>query len=404
MILFASDRDGSFEMQKDSKGRIRISYDLYRSVKQSDGSWGKPEKIPGNVNSRKHERFPSLSPDRKTIFYSSWDFGHLDSIQLMRADVTPRGYSEARPLSQINQSAREIQFVYDPSQSGFHFASAREGYGGWDLFFVPFSAGQFGAVINMGANYNTEFHDMSMAVAGSQMMISSNRPGGVGGYDLYFSEGSEKSSRIFAFRITDEKSKNSLGGKVKIFIKKADIPLPDARGALIEKSVKEDGKLDVKISEKVEQIQVVVETEGYLPYSQVFNTIQMPTTQIDLPMIPLKKDAKLVVHDIHFDYDSAILKDESRQILDSLIRFLNQYPKVKLLITGHTDLHGEAKYNQILSEERASAVRDHLVDAGIEKQRFRLQGAGKSMPLKNGLGPGFDEINRRTEFEIIQLK
>ena len=71
-------------------------------------------------------------------------------------------------------------------------------------------------------------------------------------------------------------------------------------------------------------------------------------------------------------------------------------------IVGHTDLHGADSFNKKLSLERARAVRDYLVNKGIDASRLTVRGAGASEPKVHKKGPGHDEQNRRTEFRLIE--
>ncbi len=73
-------------------------------------------------------------------------------------------------------------------------------------------------------------------------------------------------------------------------------------------------------------------------------------------------------------------------------------------IVGHTDLHGTDEYNNQLSLKRADAVKNYLVEKGLDPKRFKIYGAGKTQPVVNQIGKGFDELNRRTEFKILKNK
>ncbi len=103
---------------------------------------------------------------------------------------------------------------------------------------------------------------------------------------------------------------------------------------------------------------------------------------------------------IHFDYNSDVIKDESFDYLNALAKYLSSNNKIKIEIIGHTDLHGSVEFNLDLSKRRALSVKNYLVSKGIEVSRLTLQGAGKSKPVIDKMGEGFDELNRRTEFII----
>lgn len=84
-----------------------------------------------------------------------------------------------------------------------------------------------------------------------------------------------------------------------------------------------------------------------------------------------------------FDFDKAVLKPEGKAAIDSqIIAKLPNVSKLDLvLVTGHTDRIGTARYNQKLSERRADAVRDYLVSRGVPRDKIETLGMGKTQPL-----------------------
>lgn len=83
-------------------------------------------------------------------------------------------------------------------------------------------------------------------------------------------------------------------------------------------------------------------------------------------------------------------------------------PNMKVQISGHTDSKGDEAYNQKLSEERAQAVVDKLIQSGISSERMKAKGYGKTMPTaKNKNEDGSDnpegrQLNRRVELTITE--
>jgi len=83
-----------------------------------------------------------------------------------------------------------------------------------------------------------------------------------------------------------------------------------------------------------------------------------------------------------FDFDKAVVKTEGQKELDSkIVAGMKDHPEVEmLLVTGHTDRIGAAKYNQKLSERRAAAVKAYLVKQGVAAERIHAVGKGESEP------------------------
>lgn len=99
--------------------------------------------------------------------------------------------------------------------------------------------------------------------------------------------------------------------------------------------------------------------------------------------------------DALFDFDSAKIRPDAIPILDKAVAWLNEFPTVKGVIEGHTDSRGSEEYNQGLSERRAKAVYDYLVEKGINKFRLTYKGFGESRPVATNETDEGRQLNRR---------
>ncbi|HJT88513.1 MAG TPA: OmpA family protein, partial [Bryobacteraceae bacterium] len=102
-----------------------------------------------------------------------------------------------------------------------------------------------------------------------------------------------------------------------------------------------------------------------------------------------------------FDFDSAALRPENREILSRVAGVLLASEGYRLFIDGHTDDVGTDAYNQRLSERRAATVRDYLVKAGVPADIITVKGFGKSNPLVQAKTAAAREKNRRVEIGIV---
>lgn len=110
-----------------------------------------------------------------------------------------------------------------------------------------------------------------------------------------------------------------------------------------------------------------------------------------------------------FDFDSYELKSASKEVIDELIELANLLSEVPIHIIGHTDGRGSASYNLDLSQKRAEAVANELVEGGVDKERIKAKGAGSEQPLFEEGGEDDEEArarNRRVEviFEGVDLE
>lgn len=113
---------------------------------------------------------------------------------------------------------------------------------------------------------------------------------------------------------------------------------------------------------------------------------------------------RIVIRDkILFEVDKAIIRTESHGLVDEITQVVKDNPQIlKLSIEGHTDGDGSAKYNQTLSDKRAAAVLQYLVDHGVAQERLTSKGFGESKPIGDNATPEGKEMNRRVEFIIVE--
>jgi outer membrane protein OmpA-like peptidoglycan-associated protein len=104
--------------------------------------------------------------------------------------------------------------------------------------------------------------------------------------------------------------------------------------------------------------------------------------------------------DVLFDLDKSELKPAAEEKLNHLLTIVSSKPESRVAIEGHTDVRGEAPYNQALSERRAGSVRGWLVTHGIATGRISATGAGESRPVRTGNTEADHQANRRVEIRI----
>jgi outer membrane protein OmpA-like peptidoglycan-associated protein len=103
---------------------------------------------------------------------------------------------------------------------------------------------------------------------------------------------------------------------------------------------------------------------------------------------------------ITFQTDSADLRAEFFDILNSVSLVLKEYDKTLVEVAGHTDNTGATTYNQTLSERRASTVAQYLESKGLNQQRVLVVGAGETHPVASNDTPEGRQQNRRVELTL----
>ena len=104
--------------------------------------------------------------------------------------------------------------------------------------------------------------------------------------------------------------------------------------------------------------------------------------------------------DILFGFDSAAVSIQSQSDLQAVAGSLNRYPNSVVNVIGHTDNVGDAAYNQNLSEQRARAVANVLIGAGVSGGRINVIGRGEDQPVASNQTDSGRAQNRRVEIII----
>ncbi|RAL22162.1 hypothetical protein DL240_09915 [Lujinxingia litoralis] len=110
-----------------------------------------------------------------------------------------------------------------------------------------------------------------------------------------------------------------------------------------------------------------------------------------------------ILDKVFFQTDKAVIVEASFELLDQVALILRTNPDILLLeVAGHTDRRGDAEYNEMLSEERAKAVREYLVSQGVDASRIVARGYGSGQLLDESDTDEAHAANRRVEFRILE--
>ena len=103
---------------------------------------------------------------------------------------------------------------------------------------------------------------------------------------------------------------------------------------------------------------------------------------------------------VHFDSDSDILTNDAKTIIRKNARCLCENPGIKIILEGHCDERGSEEYNHKLGEKRAEAVKNYLVELGLDEKRFKTKSYGVKKPVDPGHNEKAWAKNRRVEFVV----
>lgn len=381
------------------------SCDLYISYRTPEG-WSTPENLGFTVNSEGWESAPSLSPDKRDLYFASRRADGYGGSDIYVSKRLPNGrFTEPENMGpEINTAGDEsCPFIHADNQTLFFTSNGHPGYGGDDLFLVKKKAkGKWGKPVNLGYPINTIENEGSLIVSADAKTAyyASDRRDSRGGLDLY----------TFELR-SDIRPAKTLWIKGKVFDKKTTKGLPSAveltdlstKEVLSKVQTDETGNYLITLPVGKDYA-FNVNRKGYLFFSDNFPLSQKDpdsTYNINIPLQPLEANATIVLKNIFFDSKMFEIKSESTPELDNLVQLLKENPTLKIQISGHTDNVGKPEDNLTLSNNRAQAVVEYLMSKGIQKIRLSFQGYGATLPLDNNTTEEGKAKNRRTEVKVI---
>lgn len=184
-LLFSSDREEAIRPPVTSNGFKRVTFDIFLSIK-TNGKWSAPVPISGEINTIDNERTPSMSKDKRTVYFSRWPFKAPEQSKIMSATLSGSRYIKATPLpAVINAGYLEVAPVPAFDGSGLYFSSKRPGgYGEWDVYFSPIADGNFETPVNMNAVINSSGNDLFLNIFPDKIFLCSDRNNAAGRYSI----------------------------------------------------------------------------------------------------------------------------------------------------------------------------------------------------------------------------
>ena len=381
------------------------SCDLYISYLTADG-WSTPENLGDSINTEFWESAPSLSPDKRDLYFASRQpdgYGGSD-IYVSHRLLNGRWSMPENLGPTINTVGDEgTPFIHADNQSLYFTSSGHPGYGGDDLFISRKGpGGVWSKPENLGYPINTIENEGSLVIAadGKTAYYASDRADSRGGLDLYSFEMRE-----------DIRPAQTLWVKGRVFDRKTNKGLPSSviltdlsnREVISNLQTDETGNYLITLP-KGKDYAFNVNRKGYLFFSENFALDKDQgdsTYHIDIPLQPLEANAAIVLKNIFFETNKYELKSESEAELNEVVQLLKDNPTLRIQINGHTDNSGKPVDNKTLSENRAKAVTNYLTTKGIAAGRLSFKGFGDSQPVADNSTPEGRARNRRTELTII---
>lgn len=465
-IVFSSTRQTGISGKK-WDGNDQPFLDLYIGDVDEKGEISKVRPFSKSVNSKYHDAMVAFSPDMKHVYFTSNNYmeGTLKTggLKIFEATISESGhwknivtlpfnsdsYDTAHP--NLSKDGKKLYFV----------SNMPGGYGNSDVYVVSVNKGHYGAPKNLGPTVNSKYKEYTPYVDGNVLYFSSNRPGGLGGFDIYMTKldgsiakpinlGKPMNSKgdDISFIIDNEKQKgyfssNRWGGKGDddiysfiqktvvpicdqtiegiIFDKKTGMPVSNAFATLYDGKGKKirrnetltDGKFFFSLKCGI-PYKVTAGKLGYFEKDSILNTSHENGYINDIKFGLLEKEFIVVngkemlnIRPIRFELNKANILKTSYVDLAKVVRLMDKFPTMVIQVGSHTDSRAPDGYNMQLSRKRASETVKYLISIGADYKRITGKGFGETQLInKCSNGVKCTEIehqqNRRTEFVVIK--
>ena len=406
------DRNDYFEgdFDKSTEGVNQIN--MYRAEKIS-GKWENIQSVSFNDDNYSTGH-PALSPDGKTLYFSSDKPGGVGNSDIYMVSVKANGtFGPVQTVADINTAGTEV-FPFVDSNGTLYFSSdGHLGMGGLDAFAASKSKEAFSTPKNLGPGVNSGSDDFAIHVNPENMtgFISSNRQGGIGGDDIYILGQIPPCDVDAALTVKDESGNG---------IPKALIQLVNKTEGVTNSDTATTTGNYLFSSKCNREYTVTASANGYKSKTDIFtigkdnssNTIILEAIPVPEPIntkteIVLNRiitETEVILNPIYFDFDKSNIRPDAATELDRLITVMNNYQTMVISAESHTDSRGPNTYNQALSQRRAESIRDYVISKGINSSRISGVGRGESDPAVNcSINCTVDEhqLNRRCTFKII---
>ena len=357
---------------------IDDQYPRYASIyksNRSDASWTTPEAVIISNDTLSSYAHPAVSPDGEWLYFTSDMAGGEGGLDLWRFYIGSSRVMEGITENlgnRINTEGDEQFPSFGPKGELFFSSNGYPGMGGLDIFCATQENDTVWKVTNMMAPINSNGDDFGITFAPGlyRGYFSSNR-GDARGWD-----------HIYSFLLPE--TAHYLYGWI---YEKDGYELPEGVIYLIGNDgtntnfgVMKDGSYSVRVTPGVEYV-LLGTCKGYLNAMQELKTENVEGRreyQRDFALPSITRP--VLIDNIFYEFDRAELTKESATSLDELVKLLNLNPNVTIELSSHCDFRGSDSYNRRLSQRRAEAVVNYLIEHGIEEERLTAVGYGEEMP------------------------
>ncbi len=342
---------------------------------RSDAAWGKPTELVISNDTLSAYAHPAISPDGEWLYFVSDMPGGRGGLDIWRVRLTAAGMGGVENLgSPINTEGDEAFPAFRPNGDFYFSSNGHPGLGGYDIFIAKIGPDRKYHLEHPGYPLNSQGDDFGITFEGiyNRGYFSSNRGDGRGWDHIYSFVNPEIVQTVTGWVYEQDGYE----------LHDAEVYIVATDGTNQRIGVRSDGSFSMQVEPGTDYL-FLATCKGYLNHKEELSVKPSDESvdhvlQFALPSI----SAPVVVDNVFYDFDKATLRDESKVALDRLVTMLNDNPNITIELSAHTDCRGSDAYNKRLSQLRAEACVDYLVEHGIARERLSPVGYGEERPKK----------------------
>jgi len=359
-------------------------YDIYVADRQDDGVWGAPILMNRAINTQGNEQFPSIDAD--TLYFSSDGLEGMGGLDIFRTHPTNNGRYAA---------PRNLKMPVNSGEDDFGFTVVRRTGAGADRVTV----GYFSSARPGGEGSDDIYRYTQIVLPPpppSPVVIEYKNVLDVTVVEKIYEDPTDNRSRVLGLKpVANASVIASIGDQSRTV------------------NTDEEGRLSLVLVED-QSYSFRAERPEYLAAEGIFSSRNLPKDpdapnqryELELEIEKIFRNQEVVLKNIYYDFNESFIRTDAEPTLRNLSALLDRNPAIRIELGSHTDCRGKAGYNQELSQARAQAAVNYLVEQGVASERLEAKGYGKDNPIADCICERCSEEqhqeNRRTTFRILE--
>lgn len=406
-----NDKNNNFAFSTNSDGTMLLMGRNTNSQSKSDlsysvhlyGKWTEIKKFDfTNLENTTPFLSFSLSQSQNLMFVSMEREDGYGGLDLYYSQLTDSGWTAVKNLGPtINTAADEITpYIANDNKTLYFASNGYPGYGNMDLFVshTDDSLGYWSEPKNLGKNINSEGWEAYLTISSQNdyaYYVSTHNS--IGKEDIFRvelpKEAQPEKSILVHGTVREFNTNKNLTSRVEF----RNLETNKIVGLSFSDST--DGEYQISLP-STGIYGVNAYSKEYYSFSQniKIDSNYAPNKSLDIVLKKIEVGQTYDMNNIFFEFGKSELNVKSVNELQKLVYLLKTHKKLKIMVIGFTDTIGSEKDNKKLSEERAKAVYNYLIENGIDKNRLKYEGKGELKSDNNGnLGD-----NRKVVFKIVE--